>query len=89
MFAVLVALALLIISVCAIYLLLRSMGQDGVEIAAPGSCKSGRCGVRGGTATGTSCHQAEAPLGEPNEIEELPALDRQPADAEQQGSRPG
>jgi hypothetical protein len=45
MLAVLVALALLLLSVLGVYLLLKSMGQDGVEAAAPGSCKSGRCGV--------------------------------------------
>lgn len=45
MTAVLIALVLLALSVAGVYLLLRSMGQDGVEAAAPGSCKSGRCGV--------------------------------------------
>ena len=46
MFAVIVAIIVLIAAVGAIYLLLKSMGQDGVEVAAPGSCKRGRCGVR-------------------------------------------
>ena len=46
MFAVVIALILLAIAVGVIYLILRNMGEDGVEIAAPGSCKSGRCGVR-------------------------------------------
>lgn len=46
MFAVLIALVLLAASVAGVYLLLKSMGQDGVEAAAPGSCKSGRCGVQ-------------------------------------------
>jgi hypothetical protein len=41
-----IALILLAVAVGAIYLLLKSMGEDGVEVAAPGSCKSGRCGVR-------------------------------------------
>lgn len=62
MFTVLVAIALLIAAVGAIYLLLKSMGESGVEVAAPGSCKSGRCGVRNGTATETSCQQAEEQL---------------------------
>jgi hypothetical protein len=35
MFAVLVAIALLLVSVAEVYLLLKSMGQDGVEAAAP------------------------------------------------------
>lgn len=46
MFPVLVALVLLVACCGAIYLILRNMGQDGIEVAAPGSCKSGRCGVR-------------------------------------------
>jgi hypothetical protein len=46
MFAVVIALVLLAIAVGAICLILRNMGEEGVEIAAPGSCKSGRCGVR-------------------------------------------
>jgi hypothetical protein len=46
MLAVLIALVLLAVSVAGVYLLLKSMGQDGVEAAAPGSCKSGRCGVQ-------------------------------------------
>lgn len=48
MFTVLAAIVLLCISVLGVYLLLRSMGRDGVEAAAPGSCRSGRCGVRPG-----------------------------------------
>jgi hypothetical protein len=38
---------LLLIGACAlgIYFLLRSLGNDGIEAAAPGSCRSGRCGV--------------------------------------------
>lgn len=46
MTAVLIALVLIAVSVAGVYLLLKSMGQDGVEAAAPGSCKSGRCGVQ-------------------------------------------
>lgn len=46
MMTVVVAIIVLFIAVGAIYLLLRSMGEDGVEVAAPGSCKSGRCGVQ-------------------------------------------
>lgn len=46
MLAVLIALILLAVAVGAIYLILKSMGEEGVEIASPGSCKSGRCGVR-------------------------------------------
>jgi uncharacterized protein (UPF0333 family) len=45
MFAVLVALVLLFAGVAAIYLLLKNMSEDGIDIAAPGSCKRGRCGV--------------------------------------------
>ncbi|MEW6514021.1 MAG: hypothetical protein AB1443_08480 [Pseudomonadota bacterium] len=46
MLTIVIALILLAVAVGAIYLLLRNMGEEGVEIAAPGSCKSGRCGVR-------------------------------------------
>jgi hypothetical protein len=45
MIAVLVALVLLFAGVAAIYLLLKNMSEDGIDIAAPGSCKRGRCGV--------------------------------------------
>jgi hypothetical protein len=57
MLAVLIALVLLALSVAGVYWLLKSMGQDGVEAAAPGSCKSGRCGVqprKSGEADSTS-----------------------------------
>jgi len=44
MFAVIVALLILFAGVAAIYLLLKNMSEDGVDIAAPGSCKQrGRC----------------------------------------------
>lgn len=45
MVAVLVALVLLFAGVAALYLLLKNMGEEGIEIAAPGSCKRGRCGI--------------------------------------------
>lgn len=45
MFTVLIALVLLFAGVAAIYLLLKNMTEDGIDIAAPGSCKRGRCGV--------------------------------------------
>ena len=46
MLAVIIALVLLAACVVAVYLLLKSMGEDGIEAAAPGSCRSGRCGVQ-------------------------------------------
>ncbi len=49
-----IAVILLIVAVGAIYLLLKSMGEDGIEVAAPGSCKSGRCGVRTAPVNETS-----------------------------------
>lgn len=57
MLAILIALLLIAASVAAIYLLLKNMGQDGVEAAAPGSCKSGRCGVQPRQA-----READSPL---------------------------
>lgn len=56
MLAVLVAIVLLLVSVVGVYLLLKSMGQDGVEAAAPGSCKSGRCGIQPKKTTEASSH---------------------------------
>ena len=51
MFAILIALIVLAVAVGAIYLILKNMGEEGIEVAAPGSCKSGRCGVRCAPAT--------------------------------------
>jgi hypothetical protein len=59
MFAVLVALVLLVAGVAAIYLLLKNMGEDGIDIAAPGSCRRGRCGAPGCTSVERA---DEAPL---------------------------
>lgn len=42
---VIVALVLLLVGVLMIYQFLKNMGEDGIEAAAPGSCRSGRCGV--------------------------------------------
>ncbi len=41
-----IALIVMLIGVWVIYLLLKNMGEAGVEVAAPGSCRSGQCGVR-------------------------------------------
>lgn len=43
MLVVLVALVLLFAGVAAIYLLLKNMTEEGIDIAAPGSCKRCRC----------------------------------------------
>lgn len=45
MFTVIVALVILAAGVAALYLLLKNMTEEGIDIAAPGSCKRGRCGV--------------------------------------------
>jgi hypothetical protein len=89
MLVLFVAIALLIAAVAAIYLLLKSMGQDGVEIAAPGSCKSGRCGVRTGTGAEGGCRQEELLLGEADEIKGMSAPDAQHALAQQENRRLG
>lgn len=89
MLIALVAIALLIASVGAIYFLLKSMGQDGVEIAAPGSCRSGRCGVRNIAGAEAGCHEQEAQPGETGEFDEMANLDREDAVAEQPDKRPG
>lgn len=46
MLTILIALALLAAGVAAIYLLLKNMCEDGIDIAAPGSCRRGQCGVK-------------------------------------------
>lgn len=61
MFAIVIALILLVVAVGAIYLILKKMGEEGVEIAAPGSCKSGRCGVRCAPAAKPQDMQEDAP----------------------------
>lgn len=83
MLIALVAIALLIASVAAIYLILRNMGEDGVEIAAPGSCKSGSCGVRKVAGGEGECHQAETLPDEIGERTEVADLEPEDAVAEQ------
>jgi hypothetical protein len=46
MLTILIALALLASGVGAIYLLLKNMTEEGIDIAAPGSCRRGQCGVK-------------------------------------------
>jgi hypothetical protein len=67
MLTVVIALILLAVAVGAIYLLLKNMGENGVEIAAPGSCKSGRCGVRCAPKSEIRSEQEEVL---PEEVEE-------------------
>ncbi len=77
MFAAIIALALLAAAVGAIYVLLKNMGEDGIEVAAPGSCKSGQCGVR----KGGSCKQDES--AEPAQLALATAEDPPQEDADQ------
>lgn len=60
--AVVVVLAVLLIGVGSIYWLLKSMGESGIEAAAPGSCRSGKCGVAASNCSSGSC--APSPLAE-------------------------
>lgn len=46
MLTILIALALLAAGVGVIYLLLKNMTEEGIDIAAPGSCRRGQCGVK-------------------------------------------
>jgi hypothetical protein len=69
MLIVLIVVILLAIAVGVIYWLLKSMGEDGIEAAAPGSCKSGRCGVRRAGAAEASSDQDE---GSPDKNDEPP-----------------
>lgn len=41
--SVVIALIILAAGVAVIYLLLKNMSEEGIDIAAPGSCKRGRC----------------------------------------------
>lgn len=59
MFAILIALIVLAIGIGAIYLILKNMGEEGIEVAAPGSCRSGRCGVRCGPVTNERYEEPE------------------------------
>lgn len=47
MLSILIALILLVAGVGVVYLLLRRMNEEGIDIAAPGSCRRGGCGVPG------------------------------------------
>ena len=78
MLAVLVAAALLLVSVIGIYLLLKSMGQDGVEAAAPGSCRSGRCGVQSPRSTGDDASLAQEQYVQVDEIRRKEVLPNSP-----------
>ncbi len=46
MAAILIALVLIALSVGAIYLLLTSMGRDGIDAGVPGSCSSRKFGAQ-------------------------------------------
>jgi hypothetical protein len=70
MFIVIVAIIVLVAAVASIYLLLQSMGQDGMEIAAPGSCKRGKCGVQSKSCAGGGDQLEEEPF---VQIDEIPA----------------
>ena len=68
MLVALIALILFFASGAGIYLLLKSMGEAGVEVAAPGSCKSGKCGVQSRTTTEACPSLEQEPLVEIDEV---------------------
>lgn len=68
MFAIVIALIVLAIAIGAIYLILKNMGEEGIEVAAPGSCKSGRCGVRCAPVTKERDEVAEETSDEADEV---------------------
>ena len=80
MLAVLIALVLLAASVAGVYWLLKSMGQDGVEAAAPGSCKSGRCGVQPKQPGEADSSQVEVQFVHPVDIKRADAASRNQGD---------
>ncbi|MDD5364215.1 MAG: hypothetical protein PHR30_02645 [Gallionellaceae bacterium] len=77
MTAVLIALVLLLVSVVGVYLLLKSMGQDGVEAAAPGSCKSGSCGVQPRQTAETGSNVIQGQFVQIDEVRRKEALSNQ------------
>jgi hypothetical protein len=74
MLTILVVLALLAASVGGLYLLLKSMGEDGVEAAAPGSCKSGKCGVQPQRPAGDAAQPVNEQYIQVDEIKRKDAL---------------
>lgn len=80
MLAVLIALVLLAASVAGVYWLLKSMGQDGVEAAAPGSCKSGRCGVQPRQGGEADTSRVEVQFVHPGDIKRVDAASRNQGD---------
>ncbi len=80
MLALLIALVLLAASVAGVYWLLKSMGRDGVEAAAPGSCKSGRCGVQSRKAGAADSSLVEVQFLHPDEIKRVDAAARNQRD---------
>ena len=68
MFVVLIAILLLFAAVGVIYLLLKNMGEEGIEVAAPGSCKSGQCGVRCAPVTEARDDPMEEMFGDAGDI---------------------
>lgn len=80
MLAVLIALVLLAASVAGVYWLLKSMGQDGVEAAAPGSCKSGRCGVQPRQSGEADANLVEVQFVHPDELKRVDASARNQGD---------
>lgn len=75
MFAVVIALIILAVAVGVIYLLLKNMGEDGIEVAAPGSCKSGRCGVRCAAVSDARDDQAVVGGNEVDQVDEIQRKD--------------
>lgn len=55
-----IALVLLAAGIAAAYLLLKNMTEEGIEIAAPGSCNRGRCGSQCQTSNREA--EEEAPM---------------------------
>jgi hypothetical protein len=68
MFAIVIALVVLAVAVAAIYLLLKNMGEEGIEVAAPGSCKSGRCGVQCAPKSDARDEPVEVVIDETDEV---------------------
>lgn len=74
LFGYIVGAILLVAGIGLIYVVVRSMGLNGIEAAAPGSCRSGRCGV-----TPKEDQQTEATTVAHVSMDEIVPKDRQPS----------
>lgn len=64
--SIVVAILILVAGVGAIYLLLKKMTEEGIDIAPPGSCRRNRCGVKQVPVEEINTSRGEDSRGGPN-----------------------